>query len=77
MNSTLHYVGLDLHKRTISLCVKTADGTIVEERTLPARPVALKQWAQEQTTPWVGAMEATIFTGWVYDVLKPFPLDSS
>lgn len=71
MNSTLHYVGLDLHKRTISLCVKTADGTIVEEKTLAARPIALKQWAEEQATPWVGAMEATIFTGWVYDVLKP------
>ena len=25
--------------------------------------------------PWVGAMEATIFTGWVYDFLKPYAVD--
>ncbi|MDZ7637185.1 MAG: transposase [Bryobacterales bacterium] len=24
---------------------------------------------------WKGAMEATIFTGWIYDVLKPYALD--
>jgi transposase len=26
-----HYIGFDVHKKTISYCVKTADGTIVEE----------------------------------------------
>ena len=25
--------------------------------------------------PWVGALEATIFTGWIYDHLKPFARD--
>ena len=25
-----HYIGFDVHKKSISYCVKTADGTIVE-----------------------------------------------
>jgi len=71
----LHYVGFDLHRRTIAVCVKTADGTIVEQQTLPARRPALLAWAQSRTAPWAGAMEATIFTGWVYDLLKPMAFD--
>src|SRR5215471_7248841 len=31
-----HYIGFDVHKKSISYCVKTADGTIVEESTLRA-----------------------------------------
>jgi len=71
----LHYVGFDLHRRTIAVCVKTADGTIVEQQTLPARRPALLAWAQSRTTPWTGDMEATIFTGWVYDLLKPMAFE--
>ena len=29
--NTLHYIGFDVHKKTISFCVKTAAGEIVEE----------------------------------------------
>ena len=29
--NAIHYIGLDVHKKTISFCVKTADGQIVEE----------------------------------------------
>ena len=31
-----HYIGFDVHKKSISYCVKAADGTIVEEGTLRA-----------------------------------------
>lgn len=73
--ATLHYVGLDLHKNTIVICVKSVDGRILEQRTIPARRQALTEWARQRTVPFVAAMEATIFTGWVYDTLKPFALD--
>jgi transposase len=67
-----HYIGFDVHKKSISYCVKTKDGTIVEEGKLRATREALRQWAAQRREPWHGAMEATLFSGWIYDVLKPF-----
>jgi hypothetical protein len=31
----------------------------------------LNQWLKTLPQPWTAAMEATIFTGWIYDHLKP------
>jgi transposase len=67
-----HYIGLDVHKKSISYCVKLADGKIIEEGKLGASHKGLRDWAQKRTEPWHGAMEATLFSGWIYDVLKPF-----
>jgi transposase len=67
-----HYIGFDVHKKTINYCVKMADGQIVEEGKLRATHDALRQWAGRRREPWRGAMEATLFSGWIYDTLKPF-----
>jgi transposase len=68
----MHNIGLDVHKKTISYCVKTRAGDIVDEGTIPATRAALEEWARRVGThPWAGAMEATLFTGWIYDALKP------
>jgi transposase len=67
-----HYIGFDVHKKSVSYCVKTADGTIVEEGKMAARRSTLREWASKRTEPWHGAMEATLFSGWIYDALKPF-----
>jgi len=67
-----HYIGFDVHKKSISYCLKSADGRIVEEGRLRATHDALRQWAREREEPWRGAMEATLFSGWIYDALKPF-----
>ncbi len=67
-----HYIGFDVHKKSISYCVKTVDGRIVEESKLRATHDALRQWAGKRPEPWHGAMEATLFSGWIYDTLQPF-----
>jgi len=67
-----HYIGFDVHKKSISYCVKLADGKIVEEGKLRATHEALRQWAAKRQELWHGAMEATLFSGWIYDTLKPF-----
>ncbi len=67
-----YYVGMDIHKKIIAYCIKRADGTIEAEGTIEATRKALKQWAEKLPAPWIGAMEATIFTGWIYDFLKPY-----
>jgi transposase len=67
-----HYIGFDVHKKTVSYCVKTGDGTILNEGKIAARRATLREWAAKRTQPWRGAMEATLFSGWIYDTLLPF-----
>jgi transposase len=67
-----HYIGFDVHKKSVSYCVKDAAGTIAEEGKLRATREALRQWAGKRIEPWHGAMEATLFSSWIYDTLKPF-----
>src|SRR5260370_7209301 len=69
--NNLHYIGFDVHKKTISFCVKTAAGEIVEEGSVPARRAEVRQWAGARPRPWRGAMEATLFSSWIYDTLNP------
>ena len=70
-----HYIGFDVHKKSISYCVKTADGRIVEEGKLPSTHEKLRQWGASRTEPWQGGLEATLFSGWIYDELKPFAIN--
>lgn len=66
----MHYVGLDIHKKTISYCVRQADGTILQENTIPATRPSLNAWMRQVPQPWVAGMEATMFSGWIYDHLQ-------
>jgi transposase len=71
----VYYIGLDIHKKIISYCIKLHDGSIVRQGEIAAERKALHQWSSELPGPWKGAMEATMFTGWVYDFLKPHALE--
>jgi transposase len=65
-----HFVGLDVHKQVIAYCVKTASGEIVKEGKIRACRAELDQWIKTLPTPWVGGMEATMFSSWIYRHLK-------
>ena len=67
----MYYIGLDVHKRIISYCVKDSSGKIHAEGTIPATRFDLDRWIKTLPQPWTAAMEATMFTGWIYDHLKP------
>ncbi len=69
--STCLYVGLDVHKKTISWCAKRGDGAVHAQGKVAANRRSLAEWAESFNEPWIGAMEATLFTGWIYDFLKP------
>ncbi len=73
--NAIYYIGLDIHKKTIAYCIKRIDGTIVNQGTVAAERKALNRWLSELPDTWYGAMEATIFTGWVFDFLKPHALE--
>ena len=67
----MYYIGLDVHKRKISYCVKDSSGKVHSEGSLPATRFDLDCWMKTLPEPWSAAMEATMFTGWIYDHLKP------
>jgi transposase len=71
----IYYIGLDIHKKTIAYCTKRIDGAVVAQGVIAAERKALKRWLSEIPGSWYAAMEATMFTGWVYDFLKPHALD--
>src|ERR1700694_2788278 len=68
---SMYYIGLDVHKKTISYCEKDASGRIHAEGKISATRFDLDQWMKTLPQPWTVAMEATIFTGWIYDHLRP------
>ena len=67
----MYYIGLDVHKRTISYCVKNCSGALYSEGSLPATRLDPDRWMKTLPQPWSAAMEATMFGGWIYDHLKP------
>ena len=67
----MYYIGLDVHKRTISYCVKDVSGHVHREGSIPATRIDLDRWLKMLPQPWSAAMEATLFSGWIYDYLQP------
>jgi hypothetical protein len=51
--NNIHYIALDVHKKSISFCVKAADGQVLEEGQVAAKRRDLTAWAQARRTPWV------------------------
>jgi len=72
---SIYYIGLDVHKKTIAYCIKDDTGGIFCQGMVRAERRALHQWLLDLPGSWVGAMEATMFTGWIYDFLKPYALE--
>ncbi len=60
----IYYIGLDVHKRKISYCVKDSSCKVCAEGTLPTTRLDLDHWMKTLPQPWSAAMEATMFTGW-------------
>src|SRR5580692_4049299 len=67
----MYFIGLDVHKKTISYCVKDAAGRVYQEGKIGSSRRELDVWIRTMPQPRMIAMEATIFTGWIYDHLLP------
>jgi transposase len=67
----MYYIGLDVHKKTISFCVKDAAGRVHLEGKIGSTRRELDAWISTLPEPRMIAMEATIFTSWIYDHLLP------
>lgn len=59
----MYYIGLDMHKKTISYCAKDASDQIHREGMIGATRNQLDAWIRTSPEPRKIAMETTIFTG--------------
>jgi transposase len=71
----MYYIGLDVHKQKISYCVKDSSGKMYTEGWIPATRFDSDRWMKALPQPWSAAMEATMFSGWIYDHLKPHAME--
>jgi transposase len=59
----------------IAYCIKAIDGRLIGEGMIEASRRAVDEWVDGLPGPWIGAMEATIFTGWIYDHLAQYAVE--
>jgi hypothetical protein len=50
--TTMNYIGLDVHKKTISYCVKDVSGRIQQEGKVGATRRELDGWIKTLPQPW-------------------------
>jgi transposase len=67
----MYFIGLDVHKKTISYCVKNAAARVYQEGKVGSTRRELDAWIRTMPQPRTIAMEATTFTGSIYDLLLP------
>jgi hypothetical protein len=67
----MYYIGLDVHKRTISYCVKDGSGKIHAEGTIPATRFDLDRWMRTPSTTVDGSDGSHCFYRLIYDHLLP------
>jgi transposase len=67
--NSINYLGLDVHKKTISYCLRQADGTILREGTMATRE-ALAGLQARVPQPWIAGLEARMFSAWIYDHIR-------
>jgi transposase len=56
----MYYIGLDVHKRKISCCVKDGSGQVFVEGWLSATRLDLDHWMRSLPQPWSAALEASV-----------------
>jgi len=70
--NTILYVGLDIHKKTVSYCVRKADGQIAREGAPDACRKDLVRWIQDGKEPWTARAAAPSFpAGWRWSRVLP------
>jgi transposase len=67
-----YYAGLDVHRKTISFCVKGGDGSTVREGSIASTREAIAEWSRAFPEPWCCGLEATICSHWIYEELKKY-----
>jgi transposase len=71
MNSS-KYVGMDVHKATISVAVLDASGKLIMESVVETKASTLLQFIQGLRGDLYLTFEEGTWAAWLYDLLKPY-----
>jgi len=71
MDST-KYIGMDVHKETISIAVMNSAGKLVIESILETKAMTILQFVQGLRGTLQVTFEEGTWAAWLYDVLKPY-----
>src|SRR5262249_29171891 len=66
------YVGMDVHKETISIAVINSAGKLVMESILETKAVTILQFIQGLRGNLQVTFEEGTWAAWLYDLLKPY-----
>lgn len=69
MNNGIRYVGLDVHKESISVAVRDGQGKLIHETVLPTREAAMVGWVKEQRGTLHVTLEEGTWAAWLYELL--------
>jgi len=67
----IKYIGMDVHKETISIAVMNADGKLVMESIIETKASTILQVIQGLCGDLHGTFEGGTWAAWLYDLLKP------
>src|SRR5207253_6351086 len=71
MTST-KYIGLDVHKKSISIAVLNSAGKVVMECVIETKASTILQFVQGLRGDLHVTLEEGTWAGWLYDLLKPY-----
>ncbi len=57
--TSMNFIGLDIHKKTISYCVKDISGKVLSEAKIPATRQGLQEWVGTLLKPWTTTFDRT------------------
>ena len=67
----IKYIGMDVHKETISIAVMKGDGKLVMESIIETKASTILQFIQGVRGDLHVTFEEGTWAGWLYDLLKP------
>lgn len=71
MSSEIKYIGLDVHKETISIAVLNGSGKLVMESIIETEAATILQFVNSLRGQLHMTFEEGTWAGWLYDLLKP------
>lgn len=63
------FVGLDVHDKTTSICMRDRDGRVLHETVIPTTAAALRRYFRLHRGPIAATFEEGPLAGWLYQVL--------
>jgi hypothetical protein len=69
--TSVKYIGLDVHKESISICVRNSAGKLVMESVIETKASTILQFIDGLRGDLRATFEEGTWAAWLYDLLKP------